>query len=269
MTITMGSTRGVRRSRGRGSSGRGRRGTGSSWPSRCSLSPPARQTAEREPTAHRHPHRPGDGVDRPGPGHRLLRRVGTRGDRHLRHARRLALRGPLRPQDRRRPGHRSGVPATSGTSTPTGAAGSSWTRRSARRSTTSRPRTPRCRASGPRSGTSPSTDTRGNRIQLDGPGLRRHRRASDRQVRDPPGPGNAPSSRRLPRTCGAQAPGQVNTMWILDVDGTRLQILSGYPPAAPRSRTGRSSTRWSRPSTSAERPGTLTYGCVGYGAGPG
>jgi hypothetical protein len=28
----------------------------------------------------------------------------------------------------------------------------------------------------------------------------------------------------------AQAPEQVNKMWILDVDGTRLQILASYPP---------------------------------------
>ena len=41
--------------------------------------------------------------------------------------------------------------------------------------------------------------------------------------------GNAPSSDQAPHLW-AQAPGQVNTMWILDVDGSRLQILSGYPP---------------------------------------
>ena len=41
--------------------------------------------------------------------------------------------------------------------------------------------------------------------------------------------GNAPSPDGAPHLW-AQAPGQVNTMWILDVDGSRLQILSGYPP---------------------------------------
>lgn len=41
--------------------------------------------------------------------------------------------------------------------------------------------------------------------------------------------GNGPSSDHAPHLW-AHSPGQVNTMWILDVDGTRLQILSGYPP---------------------------------------
>lgn len=41
--------------------------------------------------------------------------------------------------------------------------------------------------------------------------------------------GNAPSSDDAPHLW-AQAPGQVNRMWIVDVEGERLQILSGYPP---------------------------------------
>lgn len=41
--------------------------------------------------------------------------------------------------------------------------------------------------------------------------------------------GNAPSPDASPHLW-AHAPRQVNTMWILDVDGSRLQILSGYPP---------------------------------------
>ncbi len=31
-------------------------------------------------------------------------------------------------------------------------------------------------------------------------------------------------------TLWAQAPKQQNKLWILDVDGTRLVILAGYPP---------------------------------------
>ena len=57
----------------------------------------------------------------------------------------------------------------------------------------------------------------------------------------------------------SQAPQQQNKLWILDVDGTRLVILAGYPPTSRR-RTGPTSTGSSAPFKSGKPPVGLTRG---------